>query len=454
MQEEDVAQETHPWQKRRPETLPRRLSLRVIRGPDQGKRLDLVADPAEREAYSIGSAEGNALRLSDTTVSRYHLEVELREAGLWVHDLGSSNGTYCGELRIREAFVPLGSTLALGTTVLRIEDQGQGKTQRRQDLQDPVPEIIGRSTAILTLKQAIARLAPTLVSVLIQGETGTGKELVARALHRHSERAKSEFVVVDCGSLPATLIASELFGHEKGAFTGAERRHIGAFERAHRGTLFLDEIGELPLALQPTLLGALERRRFRRVGGQQELEVDVRVVAATNRDLRAEANTGAFRPDLYHRLGAARIVVPPLRDRPEDIELLVAFFSREMTGQNGLGLMSESTMQALRSQRWSGNVRELRNVIEYAFAVGELGLQEKPEPVTPAAAKDSDSLSPPSAATLLPYREARASALEAFERAYLQELVQACGGNASEAARRARMDRSYLLSLLRRHALR
>ena len=195
--------------------------------------------------------------------------------------------------------------------------------------------------------RTVERLAQSNVSVLIQGETGTGKELVARAIHDLSARAKRPFIVVDPGALPATLIASQLFGHERGAFTGAEKRQEGAFELAHGGSIFLDEIGELPLAVQPALLGVLERRSFRRLGGKEDIQVDVRVIAATHRDLRAEANQGTFRADLYFRLAVARIEIPPLRERPEDIDPLVAHFAAEITGAPGF-LFSEATMSALR----------------------------------------------------------------------------------------------------------
>ncbi|MBK6848853.1 MAG: sigma-54-dependent Fis family transcriptional regulator [Proteobacteria bacterium] len=306
--------------------------------------------------------------------------------------------------------------------------------------------MIGVSPALVEIARLVRKLAPTSASVLIQGETGTGKEVVARAVHELGGNAERPFVVVDCGSLPPTLIASELFGHERGAFTGAESQRAGAFERAHGGTVFLDEVGELPLDVQPVLLGALERRRFRRLGGRHEIEVDVRVLAATNRDLRAEVNAGTFRADLYYRLAVARVVIPPLRERPEDIEPLVAHFVQQLTGAlDGVGFGS-AALAAMSAHRWSGNVRELRNVVEAALAVGTLKL-EHDELGAPLAAAEA-------ATALAPYREARAEALARFERGYLGELIKQCGGNASQAARRAAMDRPYLLNLLRRHGLR
>jgi DNA-binding NtrC family response regulator len=320
---------------------------------------------------------------------------------------------------------------------------------------DPVPVIprlVMASPAMHEVGRAILRLAESNVSVLVQGETGTGKELVARAIHEMGPRARGPFVVVDSGALPETLIASQLFGHERGAFTGAERRQEGAFELAHGGTIFLDEIGELPLSVQPALLGVLERRSFRRVGGKEDIHVDVRIIAATHRDLRSEANEGAFRGDLYFRLAVARIAIPPLRERPEDIDALVEHFASDVTGTAGLPF-SEATMAALRAHRWSGNVRELRNVVESALAMGSVNLEVGGNAPTPVPEK---AMARPAADTadLLPYRAARAEALAAFERAYLRKLIDATGGNASAAARIANMDRPYLLSLLRRHGLR
>jgi DNA-binding NtrC family response regulator len=286
--------------------------------------------------------------------------------------------------------------------------------------------------------RAISRLARSPVSVLLQGETGTGKEVIARAIHASSDRARGPFVVVDCGALAPTLIASQLFGHERGAFTGAEARREGAFETAKGGSIFLDEIGELQLMVQPALLGVLERRSFRRLGGKLDIPADVRVIAATNRDLRAEVNQGSFRADLYFRLAAARIHIPPLRERTDDIEPLVEAFAQEVTGRP-IAPFSHAAMEALRGHRWSGNVRELRNVVESALALGSLSLEaERSQTV----GRDS---------RIVPYRRARAEVIAAFEREYTARIVQQTHGNVSAAARAANMGRRHLLSLLRRH---
>jgi DNA-binding NtrC family response regulator len=414
----------------------RRLRVRIVEGPDRDRAIEHSG-----ERFGIGTSPANELTLTDPTVSHYHLELRC-EDGVLVRDLGSRNGTYVGDVRINEAVVPIGTRIRIGRTVLALLDA----TIAPPATPLPPPDVPGLVTASPTMQQigrTVERLAQSTVSVLIQGETGTGKELVARAIHEMSARAKQPFIVVDPGELPATLIASQLFGHERGAFTGAERRQEGAFELAHGGSIFLDEIGELPLAVQPALLGVLERRSFRRLGGKEDIQVDVRVISATHRDLRAAANQGTFRADLYFRLAVARIEIPPLRDRPEDIDPLVAQFAAEITGAPGFHF-SEATMSALRAHRWSGNIRELRNVVESALAMGSINLNGLAQPATPAE----------TAAVVPQYRVARADALAAFERGYLRRLIEATGGNASAAARAANMDRPYLLSLLRRHGLR
>src|SRR5262249_43794023 len=273
---------------------------------------------------------------------------------------------------------------------------------------------------------SIERAAQSDAAVLLIGESGTGKEVIARALHDLGPRAKKPFVTVDCGALSPTLVASELFGHERGAFTGADRQHIGAFERASGGTLFLDEIGELPGALQANLLGVLERRRFRRLGGKQEISVDVRIVSATHRDLRAEVNSGTFRLDLYYRLAVVVMKVPPLRERADDVPLLVEHFLRECGHDGPVGaLISPAAMHALMHHHWPGNVRELRNLIEATVAMGE------------APPLDGGPAAPAGRAGVadLPYKEARAQVLHDFEASYLRALLERTQGNVSQAPR-------------------
>jgi DNA-binding NtrC family response regulator len=286
--------------------------------------------------------------------------------------------------------------------------------------------------------------------VLLQGESGTGKELIARALHERGPRAKKPFVTVDCGSLSPGLVTSELFGHERGAFTGADRRHVGAFERANGGTVFLDEIGELPLTLQANLLGVLERRRFRRVGSQEELNVDVRVVSATHRDLRAAVNGGQFRLDLFFRLAVVKLEVPPLRARLEDLELLIAHFMKEAGSEATVGqLFTPDVFATLRAHQWPGNVRELRNLVEATLAMGEAPPLETATPL-PFTEASAAAIPGPEKT----YKDARADVLHRFEKDYLGKLLTLTKGNVSAASRHAKMDRSHLIELLQRHGLR
>ncbi|MCA2976962.1 MAG: sigma 54-dependent Fis family transcriptional regulator [Myxococcaceae bacterium] len=417
----------------------RTLSLRVVAGPDAGK---VVVD--EADAVSVGTADGNALVLTDPTVSRFHLELARRGPRVLVRDVGSTNGVTVNGVMVREGTVAPGTVLQLGTTSLEV---GEGRNTTVPMLeQEALGSLKGRAPVMRALLARVERAARAESGVLLVGESGTGKEVIARELHERSPRAKRPFVTVDCASLAPGVVASELFGHERGAFTGAERRHAGAFERANGGTLFLDEVGELPAALQATLLGALERRRFRRVGGSDEVAVDVRVVAATHRDLKAEVNAGAFRLDLYYRLAVVRLEVPPLRQRLDDLELLVGHFLVEL-GADGspAALFSADDLAALRAHRWPGNVRELKNLVEATLAMGE-------RPALDGAAA-SPATSPSDPGPELPYRDARARVLDRFEKHYLARLLEVTAGNVSAAARHAKMDRSHLIELLTRHGL-
>ncbi len=410
------------------------LRIDVIDGPDKGKQL-IGAD----HLMSIGSADDNALSLGDPTVSRYHLEVGAHSSGILISDLDSTNGTYAGGVRIERAVVSPGTTIKIGTTTIRVDEASRKMVPAQAASRHA--DMIASSPRMLKLFNDIERVARAPTSVLIDGESGTGKELVAEAIHAGSGRA-GPLVTIDCGALSSSLLASELFGHERGAFTGADRQHAGAFERAGDGTVFLDEIGELPQSDQTALLGVLERRRFRRVGGANELELGARVIAATNRDLRVEVNHGRFRPDLYHRLAIVVLRLPPLRERPEDIPLLVAHFAREF-GVVGtpVEVFSEDLLARWKRRPWPGNVRELRNAVESAIVVGD-------QPDDWSAGAPAKTEAPTT------YKEARAANVAAFEHAYVVQIMDAAEGNISRAARLAQMDRSYLVDLLRRHRLR
>jgi DNA-binding NtrC family response regulator len=292
----------------------------------------------------------------------------------------------------------------------------------------------------------LERAASVDVTVLLQGETGTGKQVAAEAIHERSSRSAGPFVTVDCGNLPLNLLESELFGHEKGAFTGAAERRIGAFEEADGGTVFLDEIGELPLDTQPKLLRALEERHVRRIGSNRYTDVDVRVIAATNRDLRAEVNAGRFREDLYFRLAVVKVDLPPLRERPEDIPELVRALLEQMRAppETMARIGGDDLIAHMKRGPWPGNVRELRNYLQRCIVFEGAPPLEAAEGRTAPGVVDAS----------VPWQEAREWAMARFERAYLEDLMRRNNGVVAQAARAAGLDRVYLHKLLRRHNLR
>jgi len=422
------------------------LRVEVVDGPDKGKFA------VGSELVSVGTARDNALAVADFTVSRYHLDVGVRPGGILVADLGSTNGTYIGAVRIERAIVPPGTLVKLGGTTIRFDDAVRRAVPApNAGAPSELAGMLAVSPQMVRLFADIERIATTPTSVLIVGESGTGKERVAQALHARSARAGSPLVTIDCGALSSSLLASELFGHERGAFTGADRQHKGAFERAEDGTVFLDEIGELPGADQSALLGVLERRRFRRVGGSTELDLEARVIAATNRDLRAEVNTGRFRQDLYHRLAVVVLRLAPLRERREDIPLLIEHFARELGAAGSIDeLFGAEQLARWQKHPWPGNVRELRNAVEAALVVGPQPAGDHPAHAAPGpvpfALGDADQPLPP-------YKDQRAQVVRDFERAYLGRLMAQAAGNVSHAARLAKMDRSHLIDLLHRHGL-
>ncbi len=421
----------------------RSLRAEVIEGPDLGKKLIATGD-----VITVGTAPGNTLTLSDNTVSRYHAEIRRNEGRIELEDHRSTNGTQLGGVEIFRAAVPTGSILTLGKSKVRVDD---GETIEVELFgEDRIGGIQGRTPEMRRLMAAIAGAAKGDASVLVVGETGTGKELVARAIHEASPRADRAFEVVGCGSLMPTLVASELFGHERGAFTGADEAATGAFERAQGGTVFLDEIGELAPALQTSLLGVLERKSFRRVGGTKAIPFDVRIVTSTKRDLREEVNRGSFRADLYYRLAVLSLKLPPLRERTDDIPLLLENFLREQGYAGEVeALIPREVMESLKQYRWPGNVRELRNFVDAALAMG----------VAPRLEGELSSglglVAEVSLRNLTTenYHETRDRVLTAFEKLYLPHLLERTRGNVALASREANMDRSYLIQLLKKHGL-
>ncbi len=421
-------------------------AIRTVRATIlEGANAGTIATGAE-DRLTVGSADSNDLVLGDPLVSRYHAEIFATQNGLHVRDVGSTNGTLAAGLRIESAIVPPGTKLVLGSTTIQIDDGSKAIVALHEH--EELGGLIGQSLPMRRAMAQLAKIAPTSASVLLVGESGTGKEVAARTLHEASTRAEGPFVVVDCASLVPSLVSSELFGHERGAFTGADRTHVGAFERANGGTVFLDEIGELPPEVQPNLLGALERRRIRRVGGKEDIPIDVRVVSATHRDVRADVNAARFRLDLYYRLAVVTIELPPLRARRGDIRLLASHFVRE-AGHTIEQALPPDFFTALETHAFPGNVRELRNLVEAALATGE----------SPSQLLQGDMIASSSHALLdrvldSPYGAARDAVLADFEQRYLTHLLERSQNNVSQASRVAMMDRSHLTALLRRHKLR
>jgi DNA-binding NtrC family response regulator len=406
----------------------RRFRVWVDGGKEHGRTAT-----SEGAELGIGTAPGNQLVLADDAVSRHHCVISVTPDGCWLRDTGSRNGTYVGGYRVTAARLKAGARFRVGRTTVAFE-RLEEEVCEPLSLAESFGTLFGRSPAMRRIFAILPRLAQSDSTVLLEGETGTGKTLLAAAIHEASARAVGPFVVVDCGALTPTLVESQLFGHTKGAFTGAQSAQTGSFQSAHRGTILLDEVGELPLELQPKLLRALEQREVTPVGTTRGVSVDVRVIAATNRDLREEVNRGRFRSDLFYRLAVVRVHVPPLRERPEDVELLARHFYDELAPDAGGPPLD--LLEAWKQQRWSGNVRELRASIERALLFG----REPLRPGQPAPAEPEPS-----------FREAKERVLASFERTYLTDLVARHGGNVSQAARAARMDRNHLRELLRKY---
>jgi DNA-binding NtrC family response regulator len=418
--------------------------LVVVEGPDMGRAVDI----GEHDVI-VGTDPSCTLVLTDEAVSRRHLLVQSADDGRFaVRDLDSRNHTLYQGSHVGVASLPAGATLKLGRSFVRLQPRPQAielpPSQSRR-----FGELVAESLAMREVFAVLELAAGTDVSVLVEGETGVGKELAARAIHERGDRRGQPFVAIDCGALPESLLDSELFGHVRGAFTGAASPRRGAFVRADGGTIFLDELDSMPPPVQARFLRVLEERRVRAVGSDTDHAIDIRVIGAARRDLRELVAEGGFRPDLYYRLSVVRVVLPPLRERREDLAPIV----REMLRLRGFaepGAIEGPNLEKLVVHDWPGNVRELRNAIDRALAL------------SPGVARFTDlrlgidaiaTGEAPAIRTDLPFSEAKQQVIDAFERRYLRDVLERCDGNISAAAREAGIDRKHLRTLLVRHGL-
>jgi DNA-binding NtrC family response regulator len=435
-----------------------RQRLVVVAGPDRGLEVELSGT-----RITIGTSPSNDLQIQDKTVSRHHCQIEVREDRYVLRDLGSTNGTKVGGTSIVEAIIAPGARISLGDTELVFEPKKKWERVQVEDT-DHFGAMYGSSAAMKRVFAMLHKVAATDLSCILVGETGTGKELAARALHEASARAGRNFVVVDCGAVSRNLIESELFGHEKGSFTGADRQRIGAFEMADGGTIFLDEIGELPIELQPKLLRALERREIKRLGATKHLSVDVRVIAATHRNLSSMIRKSEFREDLYYRLAEVVVDLPPLRDRREDIAIIVQHIIDEHATQGSrVRAIDSNALAELQTREWQGNVRELRNVLRRALALAMTeeirladlsalsgGRRRPTSSVPPTPGQEGPALE---VGEDLPIKDARERWVAPMEREYLVRLLKRCNGDLNQASQVAGVHRKSLERLLRQHGL-
>lgn len=452
----------------RPKTLHlRKTHLVVNPGVEEAEELTF-----DQNVIAIGAREDNDIVLTDDTVSRFHCRIIQDGERYVVEDLGSTNGTFVNGVRIREAFLSPGNVLGVGNTQIRFEPVDE-QIPITPSTAQRFGDIVGKSVKMREVFGILEKIAPTGATVVIEGETGTGKEVVARTIHKMSTRSDEPFIVFDCGAVPESLIESELFGHEKGSFTGAVMTRKGLFEMAQGGTIFLDELGELAIDLQPKLLRVLEQREVRRVGSNKSIPVDVRVIAATNRSLEEEVEAGRFREDLFYRLSVVRLFLPPLRERVEDIPLLVQHFLSSSKfnatddGERRLTGVSREAVEALIDYQWPGNVRELLNIIERACSFAEtncITLEDLPDYVTgdatlgfgPGSGRDEpkwEDIPAKSELNAMPFKDAKEEWIATFEVDYISTLLARHKGNISSAAREADIDRKYFRKLMYKHGV-
>jgi DNA-binding NtrC family response regulator len=439
----------------RPTATAASYALVVVAGPDVGKSFLIAAGQPTRAL--VGTGPACALRLGDRQVSRRHAAFELSGPRLRLSDLGSTNGTFVQGLALLDLYLTGGELVHLGETVIRVDLLS---SHERIELPSATRfgRLVGASVEMRKLYPLCERLAAASVPVILEGETGTGKEVLAESLHEMGPRAGGPFVVFDCTAVPPNLVESALFGHERGAFTGATESRRGVFEEAHGGTLLLDEIGDLELSLQAKLLRALERGEVQRVGSNRWIKVDSRVLAATRRDLDREIQAGRFRDDLFFRLAVARIELPPLRRRSGDITVLANHFWKQLAGKGAP--FPVDFAQRLEDYAWPGNVRELHNAVARRVALGDLAAIATSRAIAGESA--TGSIPPPSGAAGrdvidevlgldLPLPRAREKVVEEFERRYVTRVLAQHGGNVSRASAASGIARRYFQVLKARH---
>ena len=428
----------------RPKLVVRRFRLVVTAGPDKGKELT-----SSEQTVVLGTQAPADLVLIDPKASRLHCSIEVVSNRVLLVDEGSLNGTTIDGVVVMKAELRDGQVIGIGDTRLRFELKPERATIVTSE-RSRFGDLVGESLAMRAVFAKLERAAKSDATVLLEGETGTGKEVTAESIHDESPRAKHRLVTVDCSAIPTNLLESELFGHERGAFTDAKEARVGAFEHANGGTIFLDEIGELGLELQPKLLRALEDRTIKRVGSNTVLPIDVRVIAATNRNLKLEVNQKRFRSDLYYRLAVLEIRLPPLRERPQDLPILVdSFLERAgaLHRPDAQLLRQPGFLSELSRHQWAGNVRELRNYLERCLALGEQPPFEGDDGAT-------DVTSGLRIDPQQPIRVMREHWLDVLEKQYVEKVLDRAGGNVTAAAKIAGLSRVQFHRLLWRHGLR